>query len=475
VQAFDVITQITCLRELKLADNAIEGAVPSTLGLLSQLEVLELQGNKINMLPPEIRELVHLRSLNVSGNRLQALPSELFTSVPLIELIAGKNAFGGSFFDVDAAPQLQILHLGHNSLSSLSASGAVSLPALRYLDVSANRLSTMPDMEAWKSLTTLLAGENKLTTFPEGFTSLQQLRSADFSSNDITKLDEKIALMDGLDILTLAANPIRERKFMSMSAEDIKKDLRSRLVDVATEEEEMEPTGPMPGKENEWELKSPGILDLSSKNLLEVDDATMVQFAATNDVRQLLLPQNYLTAIPMALSHLTSLTLLDLSKNSIMHPLTELLELPKLKELRLPGNKLQSLESITTFLSAPNLQHLDVSNNKIAGSLPNLREKFPDLSRLMAADNALSEVQAESLKGFKIVNLSNNEIARLDPYIGLLQGTLTGFEVEGNTFRVPNHAMIRKGTEAILSWLKDKVPESADGLFLAPEPDGEDY
>jgi Leucine-rich repeat (LRR) protein len=206
-------------------------------------------------------------------------------------------------------------------------------------------------------------------------------------------------------------------------------------------------------------LKPGGTLDLSSQNLTELDIEALSEFSASNDVRQLYLQQNSLTTIPSALAQLSHLTVLNLSQNSIEDPFREIVLLPKLKELRLPGNKLRSLEGLTTFLTAPHLQHLDVSHNRITGELPTLRLTFPELILLNASQNEISKVRAVSLRGLKIVNLSSNDISRLDPEIGLLAGSLTSLEVEGNTFRVPNFAVLRKGTDAVLAWLRDKIPE----------------
>ncbi|KAF2191405.1 L domain-like protein [Zopfia rhizophila CBS 207.26] len=470
--AFDVISQITTLRELRLAENALQGVLPGTLGSLGQLEILELQGNKLNGLPPEIRELVHLRTLNVSDNQLRSLPSELFTSVPIIELLASKNAFSGAFFNVDTVPHLQNLQLSNNSISSVCETGTVLLPALKTLDMSVNRLSSLPDISCWTSLVTLLVGENKISSVPEGFLSLQQLRTADFTANDLTKLDERIALMDGLENLTVAANPLRDRKFLTMNTEDIKRNLQSRLAPSGVDDAQDEGaahgagnTSETHGLESDWRLKPSGSLDLSFKDLTELDKDALSSFAEANDVRQLYLQQNYLSAIPSAISQFTHLTVLDLSKNSIPNPVTESLRLSKLRELRLASNKIQSFNEWVSLLSAPSLQHLDVTNNRISGPLPILREVFPELLLLMASNNAISEVSAESLDGLKMVNLSNNEIPRLEPRIGLLAGTLTSLDVEGNKFRVPNYAILQKGTDALLTWLRGKIPSPTQEEF----------
>jgi Leucine-rich repeat (LRR) protein len=150
-----------------------------------------------------------------------------------------------------------------------------------------------------------------------------------------------------------------------------------------------------------------------------------------------------------------------LSKNSISNPLTSRLELLKLRELRLAGNKLNSLTPLTAHLTAPSLQSIDISQNRLTGSLPGLHDAFPALIALIASDNAIIDVPPESISGLKIVNLSNNNIERLDPRIGLHAGTLTSLIVEGNKFRVPNYQVLSKGTDAILSWLKDKIPRES--------------
>lgn len=469
MESLDIVCQITTLRELKLADNALEGSLPQSLGSLTHLEVLELQGNKISNLPDEIQELALLRTLNISNNAIRELPSGLFTLGSLVELVASKNSFSGSFLDVDTVPYLQHLQIANNSLTALCQTGTILLPALKSLDITANRIDSLPDISSWTSLTTLMVAENKLKSLPEGFTSLHQLRTADFTGNDLTKLDENIALMEGLENLTVSANPLRERKFLTMNTEDLKRDLYNRLDPaIADDDGDLDEVGSSSGNKNGWELKPSGTLDLSFQNLTEVDEEAIVEFSKTNDVRQIYLQQNYLTIIPAVLSCLEHLSVLDLSKNNIAEPVIDSLTLPKLKELRLAGNKIQSLEAITKFLSAPNLQHLNVSNNRIGGALPSLRTVYPELILLNASDNSISDVSAEALEGLKIVNLSNNEISRLDPQIGLLSGTLTGFEVEGNTFRVPNYAVLRKGTDAVLSWLRDKIPSATDAFDVAP-------
>ncbi|KAJ4340569.1 hypothetical protein N0V95_007468, partial [Ascochyta clinopodiicola] len=466
--ALQVITQVASLRELKLAENNLIGELPASIANLTQLEVLDVASNKLINLPAEMRELTQLRSLNVTDNQLRTLPMELFTATSLTDLIATKNRFEGAFFTIPSAPLLQDLRLSGNTIATLSESDTLDLPALKYLDLSANRLSSLPNMTSWTSLGTILLGQNKIAAFPEGFFSLSQLRVADFTANDIAKVDERIALMDGLENLTLAANPIRERKFLTMSTDDMKRDLASRLQpeEIATADDEFDEflsEEQVPEVSNGWAVTPSGTLDLTSNSFTELDEDALIALTETNDIRQINLQNNLLQTIPMAFAHLPYLTILDLTKNSISSPLASALDLPKLRDLRLSGNKLNSLTPLTAHLAAPSLQTLDISQNRLTGSLPSLRDSFPALITLIASDNAIIDVPADSLSGLKIVNLSNNNIERLDPRIGLHAGTLTSLIVEGNKFRVPNYQVLSKGTDAILGWLKDKVPRDAKG------------
>jgi Leucine-rich repeat (LRR) protein len=460
-EALDIILGITTLRELKLAENELQGDLPASIGSLASLEVLELQGNSLTNLPNEVRHLTSLRILNVSNNQLISIPMGLFDT-GLVELVANKNRIEGAFFSIQSARNLQDLNISNNSLKTLCEGATLELPALKSLNMSTNRVVSLPSIENWTNLQTLILAENKLTAFPEGFTSLPQLRTADFTANDISQIDEKIALMS-LDHLTLAANPLRERKFLTMSFEDMKRNLSSRLAitDATAPDEDGEDAlvEDDPPTAQGLQVSPSGTLDLSAKSLSELEEDALIAIA--NDVRQLHLQQNTFTSIPAVLSHVTYLTVLDLSKNNLTTPLDSSLSLPKLKDLRLASNKLTSLAPLTTHLTAPNLQILDISNNRLTGTLPKLRPSFPELISLLASDNRIVEVPAESLSGLKIVNVANNDIERLEPQIGNLAG-LTGFMAEGNKFRVPNYQIMQRGTEAVLGWLRERIPREVE-------------
>jgi hypothetical protein len=62
--------------ELNLAQIGL-AAVPSAIGQLTNLQVLELTGNRLTSLPPEIGQLTNLANLSLERNQLTSLPPEI--------------------------------------------------------------------------------------------------------------------------------------------------------------------------------------------------------------------------------------------------------------------------------------------------------------------------------------------------------------------------------------------------------------
>lgn len=220
------------LIELNLNGNNLSKDVPDSIGSLPNLEVLSLADNKLTSLPGSVRNFVHLRVLNLSTNHFAELPIGAMFSLPnLREVYAASNALTGAFFPmtVDIVRSLTTLDISNNSLASISFGSELHLPSIQYLNVSRNRLFGMPNMSSWTSLVTLLAEENSLSAVPDGFTSLSKLKTADFQRNSLRAVEPEIGNMVALETLTLAANPLRDKKLLSMSTFEIKEALMKKL------------------------------------------------------------------------------------------------------------------------------------------------------------------------------------------------------------------------------------------------------
>lgn len=458
--------------------------------------------------------------------------------MPLSELSAGKNQLSGILIEdtIEAFPSLQTLDVSANQLTQLTSSGrgrALEMPSLHQLSVSMNRLQSLPDISTWTSLLTLSADENSINAIPDGFTQLQKLRSVNFSSNDIRVVPPEICRMESLAILQLSANPLREKKFTSISTDDLKSILASRLEpvpdpmsEVASNPGSDETVIPYnPGAEHgedpddsrsdlddfatpptsapnsparsrshtlssqTWPVKSNGILDRSKTESSALHPVICSQVAAATTIREVQLHHNLFTSFPDSLSFFAeTLTCLSLSHNRLEGETYlggpsghDNLELPFLKELNLASNHITSLVPLTAHLIAPSLEKLDVSLNRISSLPPGtaLKTAFQSLAVLLIANNHLIDIDPESIRGLRIVDAANNDIAHLNPRIGLLgggQGGLERLDVSGNRFRVPRFNVLERGTEATLRWLRGRVPVAEAGAWKernGEEDDGE--
>ncbi|KAI0007548.1 hypothetical protein F4779DRAFT_591285 [Xylariaceae sp. FL0662B] len=532
----EVISQISSIRDLKLGNNLLYGRMEEEyFAGLQNLEILDLHGNNISSLPDGIDKMVRLRILNLNENAIESLPFGSLSKLPLTELVARKNKLSGTLIGpgVQGLPQLQILDVSANQIRMISdVAQPLAMPSIHQFTVSMNRIQSLPDMSSWTSLLTINADENSITAFPEGITRLEKLRHVDFTSNDIRIIPPEIARMDSLAMLRITGNPLRDRKFTSLGTEELKDALAARLEPLPDSETggieqfgngfpTVSPIYSTPAHTNSeatlapqdlddegasdvddfatpptsaphsparsrshtltaqtWPIRPGGLLDRSNTESSSLHPVVCSKIAVAHTVREVRLQHNTFTQFPNSLSFFAdTITSLSLAHNQLTGEswLTEPIDLTALQELSLASNFITSLTPLTANLCAPNLQKADFSCNRIV-RLPTLRDFFPSLTVLLISSNRLEDLDPDTIKGMKIVDASNNEIAHLNPRIGLLGGTglLERLEVTGNRFRVPRWNVLERGTEATLRWLRGRVPVAEMAEWRAKGGEGEE-
>lgn len=71
------VLDMTGLESLDISNNNLTGALPSEIGRLTNLKVLDASGNQMTGVPAEVGKLRDLRTLDLSNNSLTGLPMEL--------------------------------------------------------------------------------------------------------------------------------------------------------------------------------------------------------------------------------------------------------------------------------------------------------------------------------------------------------------------------------------------------------------
>ncbi len=130
---------LTNLEDLDLSENGLSGAIPETLGNLRNLESLYLGNNElIDPIPEALGRLTNLERLSLWGNELTgAVPDFLGNLTNLERLYLYDNDLTGPIPEaLGRLTNLELLYLGGNDLTGPAPSLLENLTRLRELDLS---------------------------------------------------------------------------------------------------------------------------------------------------------------------------------------------------------------------------------------------------------------------------------------------------------------------------------------------------
>jgi internalin A len=184
--------------------------LPESLSQLTNLQSLNLNGNKVSTLPEGLGQLIDLQSLDLSGNNLTALPDLLvkLTNLQFLNLSSTKLTALPDW--LGQLTNLQSLDLSSNDLTNLP-DWLGQLTNLQSLDLRLNKLISLPEsLSQLTKLQSLSLGTNGLTTLPERFDQLINLQFLNLRSNKFTVLPEVVANLPQLQQLYLNGNPFSE-------------------------------------------------------------------------------------------------------------------------------------------------------------------------------------------------------------------------------------------------------------------------
>ncbi|KAM8838844.1 PH domain leucine-rich repeat-containing protein phosphatase 1 [Synchiropus picturatus] len=384
---------MTNLQTFLLDGNSLDD-LPIELGSLQRLSYLGLSFNQFGHVPQVLERLTSMEKLCMAGNNLETLTLQNFRllRVKHVDLRLNKISSmvpdepdllrhvtqldlrdnGLTELDVSVFPRLEILHCERNSITSLKAKGCLlkavyassnelqqldvaPLPSnLSYLDISRNRMESLPDWlcEARK-LEVLDVSHNLIAELPARLFCSNSLRKLSSGYNQLQKLPERVErpLLEVLDV--------QHNQLVELPCNLFLKSDSLRCVNASA---------------NKLEHLPPSTLSEESHSILQ----------------ELYLTNNRLTdkCVPMLTGH-SHLRVLHMAYNHLQtFPASKMAKLEELEEVDLSGNMLKTVP--TTIMNCRRMHTLIAHSNAI--------EVFPEVMQLME---------------MKCVDLSCNELVEI--------------------------------------------------------------
>ena len=174
--------------------KGLAGSIPSELGNLTDLTILNLSGNKLGgAIPAELGDLTNLTIFYLHNNELSGpIPAELGNLRDLTRFYLHTNELTGSIpAELGDLTNLTILYLSNNKLTGPVPAELGNLTALTLLYLNGNKLTGPIPAELGNltNLTILYLSNNKLTgPIPAELGDLTNLTSLNLADNQLTSL-----------------------------------------------------------------------------------------------------------------------------------------------------------------------------------------------------------------------------------------------------------------------------------------------
>ncbi|KAJ0448042.1 putative protein kinase RLK-Pelle-LRR-III family [Helianthus annuus] len=354
----NVFANLTKLVKLSISNNSISGKFPTKLG--GMLEFLDVSDNLFNSsLPVDVGKDLSLKNMSLAGNNF---------SGPIPDWVSGISS-------------IQSLDLSRNSFSGAIPASFTQLSNLVYLNLSVNGF-TKSIPEGFEDMAVLevldLHGNMLVGDFDPKFLLLTTAVHVDFSGNSLTTSSgQSEKFLPGISETVKYLNLSRNRLTGSLVGGGVAEMFGSLVVlDLSYNEL----SGELPSFNYAYDLQ---VLKLSNNrfsgffpnDLLKGDSLVLTELDLSGN--------NLTGSISMIMS--TSLQVLNLSGNGLTG------ELPLVTGgclvLDLSKNNFQG--NLTKLVKWGNLEFLDLSQNRLTGSFPELTAQFLRLNHLNLSHNSL--------------------------------------------------------------------------------------
>ena len=205
------LSSLTSLTHLYLNYNQLSGALPNSLGDLTSLQKLVLSSNQLSGTIPTLNSLTNLVELSLDFNQLDGtIPTSLNSLTSLKELRLNNNQLSGTIPTLSSLTSLQLLWLHNNNLTETIPGSLNDLTGLQSLNLSHNQLSgTIPDLSGLVNLDLLSLRNNQLTgPIPAWLGQLTGLGILYLSVNQLSgDFPQALGNLTNLYFVRFASNP----------------------------------------------------------------------------------------------------------------------------------------------------------------------------------------------------------------------------------------------------------------------------
>ncbi|GAY65708.1 hypothetical protein CUMW_243160 [Citrus unshiu] len=408
------LIHLTSIEELRLSDNHFR--IPISLEPLfnhSRLQIFDAYNNEINAeitqspsLTPNF-QLSHL-SLSFGYGDGVTFPKFLYHQHDLVNVDLSHIKMNGGFPNwlLENNTRLETLSLVNDSLAGPFRLPIHSHKQLGLLDVSNNNFQGHIPVEIGDILPSLISfniSMNALNgSIPSSFGNINSLQILDLSNNQlIGEIPEHLAVgCVNLEYLTLSNNNLEGHMFtrnfnltnlrwLQLESNHFVGEIPQSLSKCSSLEGLYLNNNSLSGKIPRWLGNLKGL-------------------------KHIIMPENHLEGpIPMEFCQLYSLQLLDISDNNISGSLPSCFHLLSIEQVHLSKNMLHGQLKRGTFFNCSSLVTLDLSYNRLNGSIPNWVDGLSQLRHLILGHNNLEgevPVQLCGLNQLQLLDLSNNNL-----------------------------------------------------------------
>ncbi|KAL6311409.1 hypothetical protein AAG906_035501 [Vitis piasezkii] len=419
----DTVGKMVLLSHLRLSYNQLQGSIPDTVGNMVLLSHLDLSRNQLRgSIPDTVGNMVLLSHLDLSRNQLQgSIPYTVGNMVSLENLYLSQNHLQGEIpKSLSNLCNLQALELDRNNLSGQLAPDFVACAndTLKTLSLSDNQFSgSVPALIGFSSLQELHLDFNQLNgTLPESVGQLAKLESLDIASNSLqgTISEAHLFNLSQLFYLNLSPNSLT----FNMSLEWVPP---FQLFDLLLASCKLGPRFPS------WLRTQNRLSELDISNS-EISDVLPDWFwNVTSTVNTLSISNNRIKGtLPNLSSTFDRFSNIDMSSNCFEGSIPQLPY--DVQWLDLSNNKLSGSISLLCTVGTE-LLLLDLSNNSLSGGLPNCWAQWKSLLC--------------QLKNIQILDLSSNNMLGVVPRC---VGSFTAMTKKGSLVIAHNYSFTDYGT-----------------------------